>query len=54
MIFIVLNFQKGGYLNPAFSILLLLIFIYIEDKNQLSRSLNPKAINSNCDTRNLI
>lgn len=29
LVFIALNFQKGGYLNPAFSIFLLLIFIYI-------------------------
>ena len=35
LVFIALNFQKGGYLNPAFSFFLLLIFIYIgnRDKN---------------------
>ncbi|WP_198022509.1 hypothetical protein [Carnobacterium pleistocenium] len=49
MIFVVLNFQKGGYLSPAFSILLLLIFIYMKEKNQLGYSLNSKAINSNRD-----
>lgn len=32
--FIALNFQKGGYLNPAFSIFLLLIFICIGSKNK--------------------
>lgn len=34
LVFIALNFQKGGYLNPAFSILLLLIFIYMGNKNK--------------------
>lgn len=34
LIFIALNFQKGGYLNPAFSIFLLLIFIYIGSKDK--------------------
>lgn len=34
IVFIALNFQKGGYLNPAFSILLLLIFIYMGDKKK--------------------
>lgn len=32
LVFIALNFQKGGYLNPAFSIFLLLFFIYIGNK----------------------
>lgn len=32
LVFIALNFQKGGYLNPAFSILLLLIFVYMGNK----------------------
>ena len=38
LVFIALNFQKGGYLNPAFSIFLLLIFIYIgnRDKNKVN------------------
>ncbi|WHZ31955.1 hypothetical protein QNK01_10970 [Desemzia incerta] len=30
-VFIILNFQKGGYLNPIFSLLLLLMFIYMSD-----------------------
>lgn len=34
LVFIALNFQKGGYLNPAFSIFLLLIFIYIGNKDK--------------------
>ena len=32
IVFIALNFQKGGYLNPAFSLFLLLIFIYMGNK----------------------
>lgn len=34
LVFIALNFQKGGYLNPAFSIFLLLIFIYIGNREK--------------------
>lgn len=34
LVFIALNFQKGGYLNPAFSIFLLLIFIYIGSRDK--------------------
>lgn len=34
LVFIALNFQKGGYLNPAFSILLLLVFVYMGNKNK--------------------
>lgn len=34
LVFIALNFQKGGYLNPAFSIFLLLIFIYMGNRNK--------------------
>lgn len=34
LVFIALNFQKGGYLNPTFSIFLLLIFIYIGIKDK--------------------
>lgn len=34
LVFIALNFQKGGYLNPAFSIFLLLIFIYIGNRDE--------------------
>lgn len=34
LVFIALNFQKGGYLNPAFSIFLLLIFVYIENRDK--------------------
>lgn len=32
--FIALNFQKGGYLNPAFSIFLLLIFVYMGSREK--------------------
>lgn len=35
LVFVALNFQKGGYLNPAFSIFLLLIFIYIGSKKKM-------------------
>lgn len=34
LVFIALNFQKGGYLNPAFSIFLLLIFIYMGNRDK--------------------
>lgn len=34
IVFIALNFQKGGYLNPAFSIFLLLLFIFISEKDE--------------------
>lgn len=34
IVFIALNFQKGGYLNPAFSIFLLLLFIFIREKDE--------------------
>lgn len=34
LIFIALNFQKGGYLNPAFSIFILLILIYMASNNK--------------------
>ncbi len=37
IVFIALNFQKGGYLNPAFSIFLLLIFIYIGSRDKKIR-----------------
>lgn len=39
LVFVALNFQKGGYLNPAFSILLLLIFIYMGNKKIAYQSL---------------
>lgn len=34
LVFIALNFQKGGYLNPAFSIFTLLILIYAQNSNE--------------------
>lgn len=36
LIFIALNFQKGGYLNPAFSIFILLMLIYMTSDNKRS------------------
>lgn len=43
LVFIALNFQKGGYLNPAFSIFLLLIFIYIENRDK-KNNVNVKRV----------
>lgn len=40
--FLLLNFQKGGYLSPIFNLYLLIVLLYVYDKNVLKSFLHRK------------